>query len=153
MSVCAYPKFLQHPHSDRPIISMESRHRSGISSLEARARARSQEQYIMKSSNGCLAGHDDGGLGSGGRQGDHGAGALRQSAHSAKVDGTFSGYDTINYTLGAKEGQTMTVAITGSTNANFNVFAPGAILVRPRHWAAATWTQNGKAPCPSRAST
>lgn len=24
-------------------------------------------------------------------------------------------------------GQTMTVAITGSTNANFNVFAPGAI--------------------------
>ncbi|MFQ2772381.1 g-type lysozyme inhibitor [Aeromonas caviae] len=50
-----------------------------------------------------------------------------KGAHSAKVDGTFSGYDTINYTLGAKEGQTMTVAITGSSNGNFNVFAPGAI--------------------------
>lgn len=48
-----------------------------------------------------------------------------KGAHSAKVDGTFSGYDSINYTLGAKEGQTMTVAIAGSNNANFNVFAPG----------------------------
>lgn len=48
-----------------------------------------------------------------------------KGAHSAKVDGTFSGYDSINYTLGAKEGQTMTVDISGSHNANFNVFAPG----------------------------
>lgn len=48
-----------------------------------------------------------------------------KGAHSAKVDGTFSGYDSINYTLGAKAGQTMTVDISGSHNANFNVFAPG----------------------------
>lgn len=48
-----------------------------------------------------------------------------KGAHSAKVDGSFSGYDSINYTLSAKAGQTMTVDITGSNNANFNVFAPG----------------------------
>ena len=50
-----------------------------------------------------------------------------KGAHSAKVDGTFSGYDTINYTLVAKAGQTMQVTIAGSDNANFNVYAPGAI--------------------------
>ncbi|MGL6504045.1 g-type lysozyme inhibitor [Aeromonas caviae] len=48
-----------------------------------------------------------------------------KGAHSAKVDGTFSGYDSINYTLVAKAGQTMTVDITGSHNANFNILAPG----------------------------
>lgn len=45
---------------------------------------------------------------------------------SAQVKGTFAGYDSINYTLSAKEGQQMTVKITGSNNANFNVFGPGA---------------------------
>lgn len=46
---------------------------------------------------------------------------------SASVKGTFKGYDSINYTLVAKAGQTMTVSISGSSNANFNVFAPGAV--------------------------
>jgi hypothetical protein len=50
-----------------------------------------------------------------------------KGAHSAAVKGTFKGYDSINYTLVAKAGQTMTVSISGSSNANFNVFAPGAI--------------------------
>ncbi|QWL61008.1 g-type lysozyme inhibitor [Aeromonas jandaei] len=50
-----------------------------------------------------------------------------KGAHSAHIKGTFTGYDTINYTLVAKAGQTMTVGISGSSNANFNVFAPGAV--------------------------
>ncbi|MGN5149932.1 pre-peptidase C-terminal domain-containing protein [Aeromonas enteropelogenes] len=50
-----------------------------------------------------------------------------KGAHSAQLKGNFSGYDTIHYTLVAKAGQTMTVNIGGSSNANFNVFAPGAI--------------------------
>jgi hypothetical protein len=50
-----------------------------------------------------------------------------KGAHSAAVKGTFKGYDSINYTLVAKAGQTMSVSISGSSNANFNVFAPGAI--------------------------
>ncbi|UCA11565.1 g-type lysozyme inhibitor [Aeromonas enteropelogenes] len=50
-----------------------------------------------------------------------------KGAHSAQVKGNFSGYDTLHYTLVAKAGQTMTVKIGGSSNANFNVFAPGAI--------------------------
>lgn len=50
-----------------------------------------------------------------------------KGAHNAQVKGNFSGYDTIHYTLVAKAGQTMTVKIGGSNNANFNVFAPGAI--------------------------
>ena len=50
-----------------------------------------------------------------------------KGAHSAQIKGTFTGYDTINYTLVAKAGQTMTVSISGSSNANFNVFAPGAV--------------------------
>ncbi|WP_421195206.1 pre-peptidase C-terminal domain-containing protein [Aeromonas enteropelogenes] len=50
-----------------------------------------------------------------------------KGSHSAQVKGNFSGYDTIHYTLVAKAGQTMTVKISGSSNANFNVFTPGAI--------------------------
>ncbi|MFQ2126825.1 g-type lysozyme inhibitor [Aeromonas jandaei] len=50
-----------------------------------------------------------------------------KGAHNAQIKGTFTGYDTINYTLVAKAGQTMTVGIAGSSNANFNVFAPGAV--------------------------
>ncbi|MGY3969497.1 g-type lysozyme inhibitor [Aeromonas enteropelogenes] len=50
-----------------------------------------------------------------------------KGAHSAQVKGNFSGYDTLHYTLVAKAGQTMTVKISGSSNANFNVFPPGAI--------------------------
>jgi hypothetical protein len=50
-----------------------------------------------------------------------------KGAQSATVKGTFKGYDSINYTLVAKAGQTMTVNISGSSNANFNVFAPGGV--------------------------
>ncbi|MFM5177424.1 g-type lysozyme inhibitor [Aeromonas caviae] len=50
-----------------------------------------------------------------------------KGAHSTQVKGNFSGYDTIHYTLVAKAGQTMKVTIAGSSNGNFNVFAPGAI--------------------------
>ena len=50
-----------------------------------------------------------------------------KGAHSAAVKGTFKGYDSINYTLVAKAGQTMSVSISGSSNANFNVYAPGGV--------------------------
>ena len=50
-----------------------------------------------------------------------------KGAHNAAVKGTFKGYDSINYTLVAKAGQTMTVSISGSSNANFNVFSPGGV--------------------------
>ncbi|OLS60292.1 g-type lysozyme inhibitor [Pseudomonas putida] len=49
-----------------------------------------------------------------------------KGASSAELKGRFSGYDSVRYTLGAKAGQSMTVRIQGSRNANFNVFAPGA---------------------------
>lgn len=45
---------------------------------------------------------------------------------SAQIKRTFTGYDTILYTVMAKQGQQMTVKIAGSSNANFNVFGPGA---------------------------
>ena len=48
-----------------------------------------------------------------------------KGASSAVLKGTFSGYDSVRYTLGAKAGQHMSVRISGSNNANFNVFAPG----------------------------
>ncbi len=51
--------------------------------------------------------------------------SFAKGANSAQVNGTFKGYDTVQYTLAAKSGQRMTVLITGSSNANFNVFAPG----------------------------
>lgn len=49
-----------------------------------------------------------------------------KGASSAELKGRFSGYDSVRYTLGAKAGQSMTVRVKGSRNANFNVFAPGA---------------------------
>lgn len=49
-----------------------------------------------------------------------------KGASSAQVKGAFAGYDSVNYTLTAKQGQQMTVKIAGSNNANFNVFGPGA---------------------------
>lgn len=49
-----------------------------------------------------------------------------KGASSATIKGDFAGYDSVQYTLAAKTGQTMTVKVAGSTNANFNVFAPGA---------------------------
>ncbi|WP_160288204.1 hypothetical protein ACA097_18315 [Pseudomonas sp. QL9] len=49
-----------------------------------------------------------------------------KGASNAQLKGTFGGYDSIEYTLSAKAGQRMTVKISGSSNANFNVFAPGS---------------------------
>lgn len=49
-----------------------------------------------------------------------------KGASSVELKGRFSGYDSVRYTLGAQAGQSMTVRIQGSRNANFNVFAPGA---------------------------
>lgn len=51
--------------------------------------------------------------------------SFANGANSAQVKGKFKGYDTVQYTLWAKSGQRMAVQITGSSNANFNVFAPG----------------------------
>ncbi|QSX73503.1 g-type lysozyme inhibitor [Lysobacter arenosi] len=51
--------------------------------------------------------------------------AFAKGSSSASLKGNLGGYDSVNYTLGAKGGQTMTVKISGSSNANFNVFAPG----------------------------
>ncbi len=51
--------------------------------------------------------------------------SFAKGTNSAKVNGSFNGYDSVQYTLSARSGQHMTVRITGSRNANFNVFAPG----------------------------
>ncbi|WP_409301120.1 hypothetical protein [Pseudomonas sp. KCJK8993] len=46
-------------------------------------------------------------------------------ASSSVIKGRLKGYDTVLYTLSVKGGQKMTVGVTGSSNANFNLFAPG----------------------------
>lgn len=51
--------------------------------------------------------------------------SFEKGSSSATLEGSFSGYDSVNYTLSAKAGQSMTVQIAGSSNANFNVFKPG----------------------------
>ena len=43
----------------------------------------------------------------------------------ATLKGHFSGYDSMHYTVGAKAGQSLSVKVTGSPNANFNVYKPG----------------------------
>ncbi|MFK3773780.1 hypothetical protein [Pseudomonas sp. NPDC089406] len=48
-----------------------------------------------------------------------------KGASSTEIKGSFKGYDSIQYSLSAKAGQQMSVQIAGSSNANFNVFAPG----------------------------
>ncbi|MDN6859188.1 hypothetical protein QO207_21565 [Pseudomonas sp. CAN2814] len=48
-----------------------------------------------------------------------------KGASSTVMKGSFKGYDTVLYTLSAKAGQHMKVGVSGSSNANFNVFAPG----------------------------
>lgn len=50
-----------------------------------------------------------------------------KGAQSSAVKGTFKGYESINYSLVAKAGQTMTLNISGSSNANFNIFAPDTV--------------------------
>ena len=149
MSVCAYPKSCNIPTPTVPSFQMESRHRSGISSLEARARARSQEQYIMKKAvTAALLAMM---MAASVQAADKVTTVpvhFAKGAHSAKVDGTFSGYDTINYTLGAKEGQTMTSPSPAAPMPTSTSSHRAPSRVRPRHWAAATWTQNGKGTLP-----
>ncbi|QEY71821.1 g-type lysozyme inhibitor [Pseudomonas denitrificans (nom. rej.)] len=48
-----------------------------------------------------------------------------KGASSTTVKGSFKGYDTVVYTLSAKAGQHMKVAVSGSNNANFHLYAPG----------------------------
>ncbi|TLP71552.1 g-type lysozyme inhibitor [Pseudomonas nitroreducens] len=48
-----------------------------------------------------------------------------KGASSTTVKGSFKGYDTVLYKLSAKAGQHMKVAVSGSNNANFNLYAPG----------------------------
>lgn len=48
-----------------------------------------------------------------------------KGASSAVIEGHFTGYDTVLYTLSAKAGQQITIGVTGSSNTNFNLFAPG----------------------------
>lgn len=48
-----------------------------------------------------------------------------KDANSTTVKGSFKGYDTVLYTLSAKAGQHMKVGVSGSSNANFNLFTPG----------------------------
>lgn len=46
---------------------------------------------------------------------------------SATLRGTVAGYDTVRYTVAARAGQTMTVTLGGSANANLSVYAPGVV--------------------------
>lgn len=51
--------------------------------------------------------------------------SFAKGSSNATIKGNLGGYDSVNYTLSARAGQTMTVKIGGSSNANFNVFKPG----------------------------
>ncbi|GAB3344264.1 g-type lysozyme inhibitor [Marilutibacter aestuarii] len=57
--------------------------------------------------------------------------ANRHTVHFARgtsastVSGSLKGYDTVNYLLGARAGQTMHVTLSDSNDAYFNVIAPG----------------------------
>ena len=42
------------------------------------------------------------------------------------LKGTVTGDDSVNYTIGAKAGQTLKLQLSGTTNAYFNLFAPGS---------------------------
>lgn len=53
--------------------------------------------------------------------------SFAKGSSSATMKGNLGGYDSVNYTLSARAGQTMTVKIAGSANANFNVFKPGDV--------------------------
>lgn len=48
--------------------------------------------------------------------------AKGQTATTLK--GSFKGYDTVEYLLTAKAGQTLSLKVSGSSNANLNVFPP-----------------------------
>ena len=51
---------------------------------------------------------------------------FHKGANSATVQGTIKGYDSVDYVLGARKGQSMNVSISTDNTANyFNILAPG----------------------------
>lgn len=45
---------------------------------------------------------------------------------SSLLKGSIKGYDSVHYTVAARAGQVITVKLGGSSNANFNLMAPGS---------------------------
>ena len=51
---------------------------------------------------------------------------FEKGANSAVVEGSITGYETVDYVLGAKKGQYMNVGMATNNRANyFNILAPG----------------------------
>ena len=51
---------------------------------------------------------------------------FHKGANSATVHGTIKGYETVDYVLGARKGQSMNVSMATDNGANyFNILAPG----------------------------
>ena len=51
---------------------------------------------------------------------------FHKGANSATVQGSVKGYDTVDYVLGARKGQSMNVSMATDNGANyFNIIAPG----------------------------
>jgi len=51
---------------------------------------------------------------------------FQKGANSANVQGTVTGYETVDYLLGARKGQSMNVSMATDNSANyFNIIAPG----------------------------
>lgn len=51
---------------------------------------------------------------------------FHKGANSANVQGTVTGYETVDYLLGARKGQSMNVSMATDNSANyFNIIAPG----------------------------
>ncbi len=51
---------------------------------------------------------------------------FHKGANSATVQGTIKGYETVDYVLGARKGQSMNVSLSSDNGANyFNIIEPG----------------------------
>lgn len=50
---------------------------------------------------------------------------FEHGARSASLHGHLAGYDSVEYKVAAQAGQTLTVNVSGSNQASFNVFKPG----------------------------
>jgi len=51
---------------------------------------------------------------------------FHKGANSATMQGTLKGYETVDYLLGARKGQSMNVSLSTDNGANyFNIIAPG----------------------------
>lgn len=61
---------------------------------------------------------------------------------------SLQGYDSVNYTLAAKAGQSMRISLTGNSNVGFNIYAPDDIPALPRLLAVAARGRTGTAYCP-----